>query len=76
MYVLDAKTGKIVWQFFLVPKAEGDAVRGPEGASPLDNSTLEKWCLALRSAAGETGLLRLFDPASGAPVCARWQSRA
>jgi alcohol dehydrogenase (cytochrome c) len=39
MYALDAKTGKIVWQFFLVPKTEGDAVRGPEGASPLDNST-------------------------------------
>jgi alcohol dehydrogenase (cytochrome c) len=39
MYALDAKTGKIVWQFFLVPKVEGDIVRGPEGASPLDTST-------------------------------------
>src|SRR5215831_10315572 len=39
MYALDAKTGKIVWQFFLVPKSEGDVVRGPEGASPLDTST-------------------------------------
>src|SRR5260221_9138145 len=39
MYALDAKTGKIAWQFFLVPKAEGDTVRGPEGTSPLDNST-------------------------------------
>jgi alcohol dehydrogenase (cytochrome c) len=39
MYALDAKTGKIVWQFFLVPKTEGDAVRGPEGASPPINST-------------------------------------
>ena len=39
MYALDAKTGKIVWEFFLVPKAEGDAVRGPLGASPLDTST-------------------------------------
>jgi alcohol dehydrogenase (cytochrome c) len=39
MYALDAKTGKIVWQFFLVPKSEGDTVRGPEGASPLDTST-------------------------------------
>src|SRR5271163_2533438 len=27
MYALDAKTGKIVWQFFLVPKTEGDTVR-------------------------------------------------
>src|SRR5262245_58478411 len=39
MYALDAKTGKIVWQFFLVPKSEGDTVRGPEGPSPLDQST-------------------------------------
>ena len=39
MYALDAKTGKIVWEFFLVPKAEGDAARGPLGASPLDMST-------------------------------------
>ncbi len=39
MYALDAKTGKIVWEFFLVPKSEGDTVRGPQGASPLDTST-------------------------------------
>ena len=39
MNALDAKTGKIVWQFFLVPKEEGDAVRGPLGATPLDAST-------------------------------------
>src|SRR5215831_2876435 len=39
MYALDAKTGKIAWQFFLVPKSESDIVRGPEGASPLDTST-------------------------------------
>ena len=36
MYALDAKTGKIVWEFFLVPRAEGEAARGPVGASPLD----------------------------------------
>ena len=39
MYALDAKTGKIVWQFFLVPRAEGEPIRGPQGASPLDLST-------------------------------------
>ena len=36
MFALDAKTGKIVWEFFLVPKVEGDTVRGPLGATPLD----------------------------------------
>jgi alcohol dehydrogenase (cytochrome c) len=39
MFALDAKTGKIVWEFFLVPRVEGDTVRGPLGASPLDTST-------------------------------------
>ena len=32
MYALDAKTGKIVWEFFLVPRTEGDPIRGPLGA--------------------------------------------
>jgi alcohol dehydrogenase (cytochrome c) len=35
MYALDGKTGKIVWEFYLVPKSEDDPVRGPQGASPL-----------------------------------------
>ena len=39
MYALEAKTGKIVWEFYLAPKTEGDAPRGPEGKSPLDLST-------------------------------------
>jgi alcohol dehydrogenase (cytochrome c) len=39
VYALDAKTGKIAWEFYLVPRTEGDPVRGPQGASPLDNAT-------------------------------------
>jgi alcohol dehydrogenase (cytochrome c) len=39
MFALDAKTGKIVWEFYLVPKTEGDVALGPLGASPLDDST-------------------------------------
>jgi alcohol dehydrogenase (cytochrome c) len=39
MYALDAKTGKIVWEFYLVPKAKSDPTRGPLGASPLNAST-------------------------------------
>src|SRR5262245_22091936 len=39
MYALDAKTGKILWQFFMVPRVEGDEVRGPLGKSPLDTAT-------------------------------------
>jgi alcohol dehydrogenase (cytochrome c) len=39
MYALDGKTGKIVWEFYLVPKSPEDPVRGPQGATPLDGST-------------------------------------
>ena len=39
MYALDAETGKIVWEFYLVPKTAGDIIRGPQGASPLNTST-------------------------------------
>jgi alcohol dehydrogenase (cytochrome c) len=39
MYALDAKSGKVVWEFYLVPKGPEDLVRGPQGATPLDTST-------------------------------------
>jgi alcohol dehydrogenase (cytochrome c) len=64
MYALDAKTGKIVWQFFLVPKTEGDAVRGPEGATPLDTSTWKNVPGAPISGGG-TWTSTTLDPASG-----------
>jgi alcohol dehydrogenase (cytochrome c) len=41
MYALEAKTGKIVWEFFLVPMAAREATRGPQGATPLNMSTWE-----------------------------------
>jgi PQQ-dependent dehydrogenase (methanol/ethanol family) len=36
MYSLDAATGKILWEFYLVPKMAGDRERGPQakGAAP------------------------------------------
>jgi alcohol dehydrogenase (cytochrome c) len=39
MFALEAKSGKIVWEFYLAPKTDGDTPRGPLGASPLDAST-------------------------------------
>jgi alcohol dehydrogenase (cytochrome c) len=39
VFALEGKTGKIVWEFFLAPKVEGDEVRGPLGKTPLDQST-------------------------------------
>jgi alcohol dehydrogenase (cytochrome c) len=39
MYALDANTGKVVWEFYLVPRTAGDPTRGPQGATPLDMAT-------------------------------------
>jgi len=64
MYALDAKTGNIVWEFFLVPKSEGDPVRGPQGASPLDNSTWKNIPGAPISGGGAWTPVTL-DPATG-----------
>ncbi|SDT98744.1 alcohol dehydrogenase (cytochrome c) [Pseudomonas pohangensis] len=64
MYGLDAKTGKIVWEFYLVPYAEGDVVRGPLGKSPLDAST---WgdTPGIPISGGATWTSTTLDPATG-----------
>jgi len=64
MYALDAKTGKIVWEFYLVPKTEGDEIRGPQGATPLDNSTWKNIPGAPISGGGTWTSFSL-DPATG-----------
>jgi alcohol dehydrogenase (cytochrome c) len=64
MYALDAKTGRIAWEFYLVPKTEGDPVRGPQGASPLNNSTWNNVPGALITGAG-TWTSTTLDPATG-----------
>ncbi len=39
MYALNARTGNIAWEFYLVPKTDADPTRGPEDASQLNTST-------------------------------------
>jgi alcohol dehydrogenase (cytochrome c) len=39
VYALNSETGKIVWEFYLVPKDSADVIRGPQGLTPLDTST-------------------------------------
>src|SRR5271170_601480 len=39
MYALEGKTGKIVWEFYLTPRTEGDPPRGPVGTTPFAGST-------------------------------------
>ncbi|HEV2100899.1 MAG TPA: PQQ-binding-like beta-propeller repeat protein, partial [Stellaceae bacterium] len=64
MFALDAKTGKIVWEFFTVPRSDGDVVRGPLGTSPLDSST---WGNAQAMPISGGGLWTSYtlDPKSG-----------
>jgi alcohol dehydrogenase (cytochrome c) len=64
MYALDAKTGEIVWEFYLVPWTEGDPVRGPEAKSPLDESTWKNIPGAQISGGGVWTSFSL-DPATG-----------
>src|SRR5271165_850438 len=42
MYALDAKTGGIVWEFYMVPKEAGDTARGPQ-APVAASSTATSW---------------------------------
>ncbi len=64
MYALDAKTGDIVWEFFLVPRSADDRTRGPEGATPLD---LQTWKNAPGDpvTGGATWTSYTLDPDSG-----------
>ena len=64
MYALDAKTGKIVWEFFLVPKGPNDIAKGPLGATPLD---IASWQNADDTpiSGGATWTSYTLDPATG-----------
>jgi alcohol dehydrogenase (cytochrome c) len=64
MYALDAKTGKIVWEFFLVPRAEGDVTRGPQGATPLNTSTWQN-ATGIPISGGGTWTSYTLDPKTG-----------
>jgi alcohol dehydrogenase (cytochrome c) len=67
MYALSAKDGHIVWETYLVPKAPGDPVRGPQAPAPA--FVADTW--ANRNAAdvpisgGGTWTSFSLDPATG-----------
>jgi alcohol dehydrogenase (cytochrome c) len=64
MYALDAKSGKIVWEFYLVPKTAGDPIRGPQGATPLNRSTWKN-ASSTPITGGATWTSYTLDPATG-----------
>ena len=64
VYALEAKTGKIVWQFYMVPKTEDEVARGPIGESPLDTSTWKN-AAGIPITGGGTWTSYTLDPATG-----------
>ena len=64
MYALDAKTGKVVWEFYLVPKAAGDPTRGPQGQTALGVSS---WANGVDTpiTGGATWTSYTLDPTTG-----------
>ncbi len=65
MYALDAKTGKIVWEFYLVPKTAGDPTRGPQGISPLNTSTWGNALHGVPITGGASWTSYTLDPDTG-----------
>jgi alcohol dehydrogenase (cytochrome c) len=65
VYALDAKTGKIAWEFYLVPKGKSDPTRGPQGASPLNTSTWGNASQGVPITGGATWTSYTLDPDTG-----------
>jgi glucose dehydrogenase len=66
MYALDARTGGIVWEFYMVPKGAGDVPRGPE-AKGTPSAALTSWKNAKDSpvTGGATWTSYSLDPVKG-----------
>jgi PQQ-dependent dehydrogenase (methanol/ethanol family) len=64
MYALEATTGKIVWEYYLVPKAPGDPERGPQGKGSAPASTWQN-APGVEVTGGGTWTSYSLDPAKG-----------
>jgi glucose dehydrogenase len=64
MYALDATSGRIVWEFYLVPKKPGDPERGPQGAGAPPADTWRN-PPAIEIAGGGTWTSYSLDPKTG-----------
>jgi alcohol dehydrogenase (cytochrome c) len=66
MYALDAATGHIVWEFYMVPKSADDAVRGPQAPAPSINiAATWKDQKGIPVTGGATWTSYSLDPAKG-----------
>ncbi len=66
MYALDAATGRIVWEFYMVPRASGDVARGPEApAGPATAASSWKNAPGIPITGGATWSSYSLDPVKG-----------
>jgi PQQ-dependent dehydrogenase (methanol/ethanol family) len=66
MYALDANDGRIVWEFYMVPKGEGDFARGPQASgSPAELAASWKTAEGFPITGGATWSSYTLDPVAG-----------
>jgi PQQ-dependent dehydrogenase (methanol/ethanol family) len=65
MYALDAATGHIVWEFYMVPKAPGDVARGPQAPGTGANAASWKNAKGIPITGGATWTSYSLDPVKG-----------
>jgi PQQ-dependent dehydrogenase (methanol/ethanol family) len=65
MYALNAATGKIVWESYLVPKGPGDRVRGPQAKGSISAASWKN-APGIEITGGATWTSYSLDPATGA----------
>jgi PQQ-dependent dehydrogenase (methanol/ethanol family) len=66
MYALDAKTGRIVWEFYMVPKGPGDAARGPQAPGAASHAAASwKNAKDMPITGGATWTSYSLDPVTG-----------
>ncbi|MGH8143186.1 MAG: pyrroloquinoline quinone-dependent dehydrogenase [Steroidobacteraceae bacterium] len=67
MYALDAASGRILWEFYLVPRQSGDIMRGPEAKGAPYRLAAASWMNAkgFPISGGATWTSYTLDPATG-----------
>jgi PQQ-dependent dehydrogenase (methanol/ethanol family) len=66
MYALDAKDGHIIWEFYLVPKSDGDFSRGPQAADTAAEAAASwKTADGFPITGGATWASYTLDPVNG-----------
>jgi alcohol dehydrogenase (cytochrome c) len=65
MYALDAQTGEIVWEQYLVPRTAGDVARGPSAPAPDFPASAWRNAADQPISGGATWTSYTLDPATG-----------